>query len=167
MRGGDETGFLPGTHLAVDILEQHGGADWAWVLWRWTEGRLSLEHCSQECRPFLLFQDQVGEEQMGLEALFHHLLHTPEAIRGRWGANSALGGQGPQDIPDSPLDSVNILVPASQALEHGRIGAQVWGEASILQHDEHIDQLSEGTLGTKWGVGDGQEQHLDSDQCVP
>lgn len=70
---------------------------------------------------------------------------------------------GPQHIPDPPLDGVNVLVPASHALECSCIGAQVWGEASILQHDEHIDQLSEGTLGTRWG----QEHHLDPDQCVP
>lgn len=57
------------------------------------EGRLSLDHCSQEHGPVLLFQDQVSEEQLGLEAFFHHLLQTPEGIQGwgRGGANSAWG----------------------------------------------------------------------------
>jgi hypothetical protein len=172
MQGGNETGchdFLPGTHLAIYVLEQRGCVNWAWGLWRWTKGRLSLDHCSQERGPVLLFQDQVSEEQLGLEAFFHHLLQTPEAIQGwGWGcANLAwehgVGGAGPQHIPDPPLDGANILVPASHALECSCIGAQVWGEASILQHEEHIDQLSEGALGTRWG----QEQHLDPDQSVP
>lgn len=59
------------------------------------EGRLSLDHCSQEHGPVLLFQDQVSEEQLGLEAFFHHLLQTPEGIQG-WGrgVQTQHGGMG-------------------------------------------------------------------------
>lgn len=45
-----------------------------------------------------------------------------------------------------PLDGAGILVQPSHALQGGRIGQQVWGEAGIFHHEEHINQLFEGAL---------------------
>lgn len=50
-----------------------------------------------------------------------------------------------QDHP--PLDGAGILVQPSHALQGGRIGHQVWGEAGIFHHEEHVKQLFEGGLG--------------------
>lgn len=53
-----------------------------------------------------------------------------------------------------PLDGAALPVQASQAQQGSRIGQQVWGEASVFHHEEHVNQLFEGALGRpSWGEG--------------
>lgn len=45
-----------------------------------------------------------------------------------------------------PLDGAGVAIQPPHALQGGRVGQQVRGEAGIFQHEEHVHQLFKGAL---------------------